>query len=127
MRYLALRSLFILFCFASSLTFVSCGEDFDDDAPCTGAEVVGLDVVVTDAVSGDVLTTGVTVHVVEGAFEADLAESGGHFIGLYDQQGSYTLTVSKSGYNTYTEDAVAVFKPGCHSLTTNRAVALQPL
>lgn len=118
MKYLALLSLFVLF---------SCGEDADDEAPCTGQEVIGLDVVVTDAVSGDVLTTGVTVHVMEGAFEANLVESGGHFVGLYDQQGSYTLTVSKSGYETYSEDNVAVFKPGCHSLTTNRAVLLQPL
>ncbi len=118
MRYFALISLFVLF---------SCGDDFDDDAPCLGPEVIGLDVVVTDAVSGSVLTTGVTVNVTQGAFQADLAESDGHFIGLHDQQGSYTLTVTKSGYSTYIEDNVAVFKPGCHSLTTNRAVQLQPL
>lgn len=117
MKYLAILSLFVLF---------SCGDDADDNAPCTGPEVAGLDVVVTDAVTTNVLTDGVTVNVVEGSFETNLTAVDGHFLGLYDQQGSYTLTVSKAGYQTYTEDNVAVFKPGCHSLTTNRAVALQP-
>jgi hypothetical protein len=120
-------SLFLLICFASSLTLVSCGDDMDDSLPCSGPEVAGLSVLVTDAVSGEVLTFGVTVNVTEGAFSTDLIESSGHFVGLYDQEGGFTLTVTKSGYQTYIEDNVPVFKPGCHSLTTNRAVALQPL
>ena len=118
MRYIALLSLFVLF---------SCGDDFDDDMPCTGPEVAGLDVVVTDSATGTSLTTGVTVSVTQSGFQADLPESGGHFLGLYDQEGSFTLTVTKAGYQTFTEDNVPVFKPGCHSVTTHRAVALQPL
>jgi hypothetical protein len=118
MRYLALLSLFLLF---------SCGDDLDDNAPCTGPEVAGLDVVVTDNLTGEPLISGVTVNVSAGGFSTDLIETDGHFIGMYDQEGGYTLTVTKSGYQTYTEDNVPIFKPGCHSLTTNRAVALQPL
>ena len=117
MKYLALFSLFFL---------LSCGDDVDDQAPCDGPEVAGLKVIVTDAVNSNALTAGVSVQVQEGAFTGNLTESEGYFVGLYDQQGSYTLTVSKAGYQTYTEENVAVFKPGCHSLTTNRAVALQP-
>ncbi|CAM3473553.1 hypothetical protein FLLO111716_12970 [Flavobacterium longum] len=117
MKYLALFSLFLL---------LSCGDDVDDQAPCDGPEVAGLKVIVTDAITSNVLTDGVSVQVQEGAFTGNLTAVDGYFLGLYDQQGSYTLTVSKAGYQTYTEDNVAVFKPGCHSLTTNRAVALQP-
>jgi hypothetical protein len=122
MKYLARLSLFLLVC----ATSLSCGDDNDDNAPCTGPEVAGLDVLVTDAVTSEVLTFGVTVNATEGGFSTDLPESGGHFIGLYDQEGAYTLTVTKSGYQTYVENNVAVFKPGCHSITTTRSVALQP-
>jgi hypothetical protein len=73
-----------------------------------------------------VLVDGVTASVSAGAFNADLVESDGHFLGLYDQQGSYTLTVSKAGYQTYTENQVGVYRPGCHSITTARTVNLQP-
>jgi len=117
MKYLALLSVFLL---------LSCADDKDDNAPCSGPEVAGIDVFVRDAVTNDVLTNGVTVNVSAGAFSADLTESDSHFLGLYDQQGSYTLTVSKAGYQTYTEEQVGVFKPGCHSITTARTVNLQP-
>ena len=117
MRYLPLLSLFFLF---------SCGDDIDDRSPCTGAPVAGLDVAVLDASTDAQLTAGVTVHVVSGAFNADLVLNSGHFVGLYDQQGSYELTVSKAGYQTYTEQAVIVSKPGCHSVTTTRTISLQP-
>src|SRR6476660_10260262 len=115
MKYFALLSLFFLF---------SCGDDIDDNTPCSGPVVAGLDVVVTDAVTSEVLTSGVTVNVAEADFSMDLPLNGDHFIGLYDYEGIYTMTVSKSGYQTYTEDNVQVVKPGCHSLTTMRAVAL---
>ncbi len=118
MKYLALFSLFFL---------LSCGDDLDDNTPCSGAEVAGIDVVVTDAVTDEVLTFGVVVNVTEGAFSSDLPQNEGHFIGLYDQEGTFTLTVTKSGYQTFTEEGVLVLKPGCHSLTTTRNVALTPL
>ena len=108
------------------LLLLSC-DDRDDNFPCTGPEVIGLDVVVKDAITSEVLTFGVVVTVAEGGFQGELVESDGHFIGLYDQEGSYQLTVTKSGYQTYIEDNVNVFKPGCHSLTTTRIVNLQPL
>jgi len=125
MKYFRPPSIFFLICF-TTFAFTSCADDVDDNLPCTGPEVAGLDVVVKDAVTDDVLTTGVTVKVVQGGFQADLTEVDGHFIGLYDQQGAYDLTVIKSGYQTYTEEDVLVFKPGCHSITTTRNVALQP-
>lgn len=114
------------FCLFALLFLFSC-DDKDDNVPCSGPEVIGLDVVVKDAVTAEVLTFGVVVEVTEGSFTAELTESGGHFIGLYDQEGVYELTVTKSGYQTYTESSVYVVKPGCHSVTTNRTVNLQPL
>lgn len=113
------------FCLFAFLLLFSC-DDKDDNVPCSGPEVNGLDVVVKDATTDEILTFGVVVEVSEGSFTTELIESGGHFVGLPDQEGVFELTVTKSGYQTHTESNVFVTKPGCHSVTTNRIVNLQP-
>lgn len=112
-------------CLFAFLSLLSC-DDRDDNVPCSGAEVNGLDVVVKDAVTSEILIFGVVVEVTEGSFTTELIESDGHFVGLPDQEGVYEITVTKSGYQTHTENSVYVVKPGCHSVTTNLTVNLQP-
>lgn len=119
------KSMSRYFCLIALLFLFSC-DDNDDNIPCSGPEVNGLDVVVKDAVTSEILTFGVVVEATEGSFTTELIESGGHFTGLPDQEGIFGLTVTKSGYQTYTENNVFVVKPGCHSVTTNRIVNLQP-
>ncbi len=117
-KYLVLLSVFFL--------LSSCSEDKDDNFPCTGPPVAGIKVLVKDAVTSDVLTDGVTVVATDGDFSETLVQSGNYFIGVYDRQSNYTVTVTKTGYQNYVSGPVSVFKPGCHALVTDVAVNLQP-
>jgi hypothetical protein len=118
MKYIALLFLFV--------AISSCSDDKDDNAPCTGPGVAGLRILVKDAVTNASITSDVTVVATDGDFEEVLTLSAPYFIGVYDRQANYTVTVTKAGYQTYTEDAISVFVPGCHAVVTDHTVLLQP-
>jgi hypothetical protein len=118
MKYITMLFLFV--------ALSSCSDDKDDNAPCTGSPVAGLRVLVKDAVTSAQITSDVSVVATDGDFEEVLTLSAPYFIGVYDRQANYTVTVTKTGYQTYSEDAISVFVPGCHAVVTDHIVLLQP-
>jgi hypothetical protein len=115
-KYLALAILFLC---------LSC-DDQDDNFPCSGPSVAGLQVLVRNDITDEILTAGVTVVAADQQFEETLVLANDYFLGAYDRQANFILTVTKAGYQTYTSGNIAVYKPGCHSVTTQVTVDLVP-
>jgi len=113
-----------------SILAISCNSDDNNDSTrtCTEEFVYGLNVNVKDAETDAVLQEGVLVKAVEGTYSETLetVESIPTFIGAGERPGSYVVTVSKEGYQTYTSPIVKVLADECHVLTETLNVELQP-
>ena len=114
-----------------SLVAISCNSNDDDSnavVNCTEEFVYGLNVNVKDAVTNAVLQDGVLVKAVDGTYSEtlEIVENVPTFIGAGERAGSYVVTVSKEGYQTYTSPVVTVEANICHVLTETLNVALQP-
>ena len=59
----------LLLCFAPLLMASTCESDDDNQIVCTQEFVYGLNVVVLDAISGNPLVEGVTVHATDGNYQ----------------------------------------------------------
>jgi hypothetical protein len=114
-----------------SIIAISCNSNDDNaDNPtnCTEEFVYGLNVNVKDAATDAVLQEGVLVKAVDGSYVETLetVESIPTFLGAGERAGSYVITVSKDGYQTFTSPVVTVKADICHVLTETLNVELQP-
>ena len=114
-----------------SVLAISCNSNDDSNdgvTNCTEEFVYGLNVNVKDAVTNAVLQEGVLVKAVDGTYSEtlEIVENVPTFIGAGERAGSYVVTVSKEGYQTYISPAVTVEANVCHVLTETLNVALQP-
>nr|WP_315193587.1 hypothetical protein [uncultured Flavobacterium sp.] len=106
-------------------TFVkNCGETIF----CTLEAKAALNVYVKLGNSSTSTTDGVTVIAKSGNYTESLTPSvnkNPSFTGAYEKAGNYIITVSKSGYKTYTSDRVIVSRDCCHVLPQTMNVVLQ--
>ena len=86
---------------------------------CTALFAYGITVTVVDSVSGAFAAPGATVIASDGAYADSVivpntaSASGG--IGLAGERaGTYTVTVRKAGYKTWTKNGIVVTKDECH-------------
>lgn len=104
--------------------------DEDDDIYCTQEAKAGLNVTVKDAATNEILSEGVTVVAQDGNYtetlEAFTGDATTVFIGAWERQGTYIVTVSKQGYQTFTSSAIQVTADECHVIPQLLNVALQP-
>lgn len=123
-----MKKLFLLLCLFPFLTANQCNEDDDNQVNCTMEARAGLNVTIQDAVTHAVLTEGVSVVAMEGTYSETLERIPGSdvFSGAWEREGSYVLTVSKEGYQTYTSETIVVTADVCHVIPQNRTVELTP-
>ncbi|RZJ71144.1 MAG: carboxypeptidase regulatory-like domain-containing protein [Flavobacterium sp.] len=120
----------ILFLSILSLT-VSCVGD-DSDRPginCTSEARVALVVTIKDAVTGTLITDGITVTAIDGDFSEVLTNEfweTGEFSGVFERHGNYTITVTGAGYQNYTSNGITVGSDACHVITETLTINLQP-
>lgn len=116
--------LLLLICF-------SCSSDDSingDRVICTTELVAGIKITVngpTDQFSVE----GVVVKVQDGDYIETLESFGdtNDFFGAYERKGSYTITVTKQGFQTYTSvNPVIVEADLCHVITESREITLIP-
>ncbi|HXT16343.1 MAG TPA: carboxypeptidase-like regulatory domain-containing protein [Gemmatimonadaceae bacterium] len=102
----------------------SCGLSSED---CDTIQSVALAVKVTDANSGQPLTSGVTVVARGPSYDSVTTMSVSAFQ-VGDRPGTYTIVVRKAGYRDYVQDGVRVPDSGsCNRPVTQvLTVALQP-
>jgi hypothetical protein len=118
-----------LLLFALFAAAVSCSDDDNNnDVICTEEARAGLNVTVKDAETNQMLGEGVTVVAKDGAYTETLQflDAPAQFVGAWERAGTYTLTVTAQGYETYTSQPIAVGEDECHVISEIITVQLQP-
>jgi hypothetical protein len=123
-----MKKIFLLLACTPFLLATTC--DDDDQIFCTQEAKAGLNITVKDAVTDEVLSTGVEVIAQDGTYTETLEQFPNNdiavFIGAWERVGTYTVTVSKEGYQTYTSELIVVTADVCHVIPQLITVNLQP-
>jgi hypothetical protein len=99
--------------------------------PCTPSIEPGITATVTNARTQAPLQAKIVIQ--EGKFQETLKVQGatvtGQTIygGAYERPGTYTLTVSKPGYQTLVMKAIQIARGECHVVTRQLNLQLKPL
>ena len=135
-----MRSLVVVV--ALSLSFVACGAEQGDPAVdqtglvlCTLETFSGLSVEIRDAVSGAPGACGATGTLEEGAYVEALTDAtqcirnpdSPYLWGAFGRAGTYRVTVSKPGYQTWVQEQVVIASDGCHLIPVALQANLEPL
>ena len=123
-----MKKLFLLFMLTPLLITSSCENDNDDQIFCTQEFVYGLNVIVLDATTGNPLVEGVTVEATDGGYHETLQLVPGleySFTGAGERVGTYTVTITKEGYQTSTSLPIIVTRNVCHVIPQSLTVNLQ--
>ena len=108
----------------------ACG-DGDDEQSCTALAAASLAVVVTDATTSQRICDATVVATDAQGTDYDLdawaSTSDCSYVGPYERDGAFSITVSKTGFTTQTMQGVNVTKGACHVVQENVQVALQAL
>lgn len=121
-----MKKIILLLCFMPFLMANQCNDDDDNQINCTQEARAGLNVTVEDAVTHLVLTEDVVVVATDGAYSEmlELIPGSDVFSGAWERQGTYVLTVTKSGYQTYTSETITVGVDVCHVIPQSVTVQL---
>ncbi|MFO0089419.1 MAG: hypothetical protein ACK518_01155, partial [bacterium] len=113
----------------SCLFLLSSCEDNDDQIVCTDQFVYGLNVIVLDAVSGNPIFQDIEVKAVDGTYQEilELVPSLEYtFVGAGERAGTYVVTVTKAGFQTFTSAPIVLTRDECHVIPQSLTVNLQP-
>ncbi|NDJ00019.1 carboxypeptidase regulatory-like domain-containing protein [Flavobacterium sp. LaA7.5] len=111
------------------LSFACSGDDdANNDVICTEEARAGLNVTVKNAETGQVIGEGITVVATDGNYTETLEYylSSPQFTGAWEREGTYVITVSGEGYQTYISDPVTVEADECHVIGEIVTINLQP-
>jgi hypothetical protein len=123
-----MKKIFLLLACTPFLLAMTCDED--DEIICTQEAKAGLNITVKDAVTDELLSMGVTVIAQDGSYSETLEQFPNEevpvFIGTWERVGTYVVTVSKEGYQTFTSEPIVVTADVCHVIPQQVTVELQP-
>ncbi|HBI01320.1 MAG TPA: carboxypeptidase-like regulatory domain-containing protein [Flavobacterium sp.] len=123
-----MKKIFLLLACTPFLLAMTCEDD--DEIYCTQEAKAGLNITVKDAVTDELLSTGVTVIAQDGSYSETLEQFPNEevpvFIGAWERVGTYVVTVSKEGYQTFTSEPIVVTADVCHVIPELLTVELQP-
>lgn len=120
-----MKTLYICFIFL----FLSCTYNNPDEIQCTEEARAGLNVTVKNAVTNQILGTGITVKATDGNYTETLEFFDANnpvFSGAWERKGTYIITVSGVGYITFVSGAITVAADECHVIPQQLQVILQP-
>jgi hypothetical protein len=123
-----MKKLLLIIAMAPLLLATQCNED-DDGIVCTEEARAGLNITIKDAITNAYLNEGVSVVATDGSYSETLESFDSAepvFSGAYEREGNYTITVSKTGYITFTSEVVSVTSDVCHVIPQQRTILLQP-
>jgi hypothetical protein len=123
-----MRKFLLIIAIFPLLLATQCNKD-DNGIFCTEEARAGLNIIVKDGETNAYLNEGVSVIATDGSYSEtlmsfDVAEP--IFSGAYEREGNYTITVSKSGYVTYTSEVISVTSDVCHVIPQQRTILLPP-
>ncbi len=102
---------------AGAVTVAACSGGVTDSV-CTLEARPGISVDVRDSITNALVGRGSSVIVREGAAVVDSAydtgASDGPYALAYERPGTYTVSVTKTGYQPWAKTGVQVVRNGCH-------------
>ncbi|SCY55608.1 carboxypeptidase-like regulatory domain-containing protein [Flavobacterium caeni] len=126
-----MRKLLLLFALTPLLMAHTCEDDdyHRHHHPCTTEARAGINVTVT--LNGEAITTpsGIVVTARDGNYIEDLQPiipDTPTFSGAWERPGLYIVTVSKTGYQTYTSEPLPVHRDECHVIPEHLTINLVP-
>ena len=123
-----MKKLFIFFLFSTVFFTSSCNDNDDNQIFCTDQFVYGLNVIVLDASTGNPIFQDIEVKAVDGTYQELLELVPGleyAFVGAGERAGTYVVTITKAGYQTYTSAPIVVTRDECHVIPQSLTVNLQ--
>ncbi len=81
---------------------------------CTAQFVFGISATVTDAGTGANITPGSYLVVREGAYVDSVSAMGDFLAAAGERAGTYTVTIGRSGYSSFSQSGVRVTRNECH-------------
>lgn len=113
---------------ALALGMAGCATD-PTDTSCSHKIYFGLTVTVRDSLTNLPITKGATVVARDGAYQETLLAVfplDGFFAGADERAGTYQITVTKTGYQTWVRNGVRVVRGVCHVTPVQVEALLQP-
>jgi hypothetical protein len=114
---------------AGVLAMAGCGSTPTGTMSCTLEARAGVSVDVRDSISNALVGRGSSVVVREGSAVIDSAYNTGVSDGpyplVYERTGTFTVTVTKAGYQPWSKAGVQVVSEGCHVGLTSVTARLQ--
>jgi len=106
-------------CAALTLLGASCSSFTENDRVCTAEFRYGLTVTVLDSATGAVDFSGARGTIQDGDYTDSLTAVGDAaniraLVGAGERQGTYTVRVTKPGYEPWVKHNVQVTHDGCH-------------
>ncbi len=124
-----MKKILLFLAYMPLLFTTSCNND-DDAIVCTLEAKAGLNITVKDASTNAVLSDGVTVTAQDGTYTETLEQLPNNeipvFIGAWERAGTYVITISKEGYQTFTSEPIVVTADVCHVIPQVLTLNLQP-
>lgn len=104
----------------------ACSQD-DDPIACTDEFVYGLNIVVRDSDTNEILKD-LVLTAQDGNYSEELMteESFDSFFGAGERAGNYTITITGDGYVSFVSDVVEVRDDACHVIPESREYMLSP-
>jgi hypothetical protein len=123
-----MKKLLLIIVLTPFLLATQCDEE-DNGIACTEEAKAALNITIKDAETNLYLSEGVAVIATDGSYSEalisfDVVEP--IFSGAYEREGNYIITVSKSGYVTYTSEIITVTSDVCHVIPQQITILLQP-
>ena len=98
------------------ITFLTTCDKLDDGLICTDQFVYGLNVIVKDASTNDIIVEGLTITATDGEYEEELMNfpNSTNYVGAGERPGNYIITVTSPHYQAYSSQTIAVGADECH-------------
>jgi hypothetical protein len=124
-----MKKIILLLSILPLLIITSCQSD-NEEINCTLVAVAGLNITVKDAATLETLYLDVTILAQDDNYSETLEPFTGDdfavFNGAWERSGTYIVTVSKEGYQTFTSEPIVVGQDVCHVIPVQMEVLLQP-
>lgn len=123
-----MKKIILLLLPVTLLLSASCDHKDSNQIVCTQQFVYGLNIIVLDATTGNPIFQDIEVKAVDGTYEELLGLVPGleyAFAGAGERVGTYTITVTKAGFQTYTSAPITVTSDVCHVIPQSLTVTLQ--
>ena len=123
-----MKKLFLFFLFSTLFFTSSCDDNDDNQIFFTDQFVYGLNVIVLDASTGNPIFQDIEVKAVDGTYQEilELVPSSEYaFVGAGERAGTYVVTITKAGYQTYTSAPIVLTRDECHVIPQSLTVNLQ--